>query len=135
MKKIAALLLALILCLGSLPAFADVDLSAYTQEELLSLRDKINQELLKRGIIKVVAVPIGMYIVGEDIPAGAYTIKPERYSWIDVYTDESMKKRSFGEGLQASKNEYIGKLILEDGNLVSVEEGTLFFSPYQGLGF
>ena len=135
MKKIVALLLALLLCLGSFPAFAAVDLSAYTQEELLALRDSINQELLKRGIEKEVTVPNGMYIVGVDIPAGTYTLKPNGYAVCKVWKSVSSKYSFFSEGVSESDNEYIGKLILIEGNIVEITYGSFVFSPYQGLGF
>lgn len=134
MKKIAAFLLALVLCLGSFPAFADVDLSAYTQEELLALRDSINQELLKRGIEKEVEVPPGIYVVGEDIPAGTYTITTHATSWfcsLNV-SNKSGKKVFYGS---FNNGEKIGKLVLEDGFTVEIEYEAAVFSPYQGLGF
>ncbi len=134
MKKIVALLLALMLCLGSFPAFADVDLSAYTQEELISLRDLINQELLKRGIEKAVEVPPGIYIVGEDIPEGTYTITTYASSWfcsLNV-SDRSGKRVFYGS---FNDGEKIGKLVLENGYTVEIEYENAVFSPYQGLGF
>lgn len=135
MKKIVALLLAVLICLGSFPAFADVDLSGYTQEELLALREAIKQELLKRGIEKEVTVPIGMYEVGVDIPAGTYTLKPNGFSVIEVWKSISSKNSMFYEGVSEIDNESIGKLILIEGNIVEITYGSFVFSPYQGLGF
>ena len=137
MKKIVALLLALMLCLGSFPAFADVDLSAYSQEELIALRDLINLELLKRGIEKEVTVPIGMYEVGVDIPAGTYTVKPKPngYANIEVWKSVSSKYSMSSEFVSDYDKEYIGKLKLIDGNIIEITHGSLVFSPYQGLGF
>ena len=135
MKKIAAFLLALVLCLGSLPAFAVVDLGEFTQEDLIALRESINQELLRRGIEKEVTVPVGVYVVGVDIPAGTYSIKPEVYGWIRLYKNASASFSMFSEGIEKRKNEYIGKLVLTDGNIVEITSGSLIFAPYQGLGF
>lgn len=136
MKKIAALLLALLLCMGSLPAFADVDLSAYTQEELLALRDKINQELLKRGIEKEVIVPIGSYVVGVDIPAGVYTIKTIKDgASLKVREAINSSRYFFSEYISHYDNDIIGKITLVDGNIVEIGDSNLLFSPYQGLGF
>lgn len=134
MKKIVAFLLALMLCLGSFPAFADVNLSACTQEELLALRDSINKELLKRGIEKAVEVPPGIYIVGEDIPEGTYTITTYASSWFCSLTvsDRSGKRVFHGS---FDNGEKIGKLVLENGYNVEIEYENAVFSPYQGLGF
>ncbi len=136
MKKIVALLLALLFCLGSFPAFAAVDLSAYTQEELLALRDSINKELLKRGIEKEVIVPIGIYIVGEDIPAGVYTIKTiNDGAELKVYENIHSSRHFFYEYLTHYDSEAIGKLTLTNGNIVEIGDSNLLFTPYQGLGF
>lgn len=135
MKKIVALLLALLLCLGSFPAFAELDFSRFTSDELIYLRNEINKELLKRGIEKEVEVPIGKYEVGVEIPAGTYTIRSEGHGVIEVYENSSAKYYTFHEGLTSWNNTYIGKLTLVPGNIVEITYGTLIFSPYQGLGF
>jgi hypothetical protein len=138
MKKIVALLLAVLICLGSFPTFADVDLSGYTQEELLTLRDIINKELLKRGIEKEVIVPIGTYEVGVDIPEGIYRVKPAKSgAGIRVYENISCSYYDFfiSEYLSFYDDESIGKLTLKKGNICVIEDGSLSFSPYQGLGF
>lgn len=134
MKKIAAFLLALLLCLGSFPAFADVDLSAYTHEELIALRDLINQELLKRGIEKEVEVPVGIYIVGEDIPEGTYSIYTSSSDWFSSFhVYDNNGDYIIIESIQYGK--HIGKVVLKNGYTVEIEYQSVIFAPYQGLGF
>ncbi|MBR3927755.1 MAG: hypothetical protein IKJ65_01985 [Clostridia bacterium] len=136
MKKIVALLLALMLCLGSFPAFAELDFSKFTNEELIYLRNQINKELLERGVEKEVVVPMGRYIVGIDIPAGTYTVRPyTSYGTFHLYVDEKAKYPFIGEVMAVRDNEYIGKVIFENGNVVELEGTSFVFSPYQGLGF
>jgi hypothetical protein len=83
-------------------------------------------------------VPIGEYIVGEDLPAGTYRI--DYVNWpgiVMVWPSEAEKKDeyySFTFNQTINKNnKTIGKLKLEAGNVISVSSAVLF-SVYKGLG-
>lgn len=73
MKKTLAFLLALFLLAGS--AAAEVDLSGMTFDELVALKDQINQALWSSKEWQEVTVPAGIWTVGKDIPAGSWTIR------------------------------------------------------------
>ena len=73
MKKII-LLLALALLLPVVAA-AQVDLSGMSYAELVELRDQINLAVWESDEWQEVTVPQGVWVVGEDIPAGHWTIK------------------------------------------------------------
>lgn len=134
MKKIVALLLALMLCLGSFPALAVVDLNEYDQDQLIALRNRINAELLKRGITKKVVVPVGVYIVGEDIPAGSYSIYTASKDWFSGFRVED-PNGDFYMYESITEDSFIGKVVLKDGYIVEIEYDPVTFYPYQGLGF
>lgn len=72
MKKIALLVFALIL---SASALAEIDLSGMTYDELVALKDQINLAIWNSEEWQEVTVPQGRWIVGEDIPAGKWTVK------------------------------------------------------------
>ena len=56
-------------------ALADVpDLSGLTDDEIVELLGKVNEELVSRGISKSAVLPAGKYIAGKDLPAGSYII-------------------------------------------------------------
>ena len=136
MKKIFALVLALLLLCGSVSAFAASPLADYTVEQLLALRAQINAELAARGIEKDVFVPIGIYEVGVDIPAGVYTVKTHKSgASIRVYVDAEYSDYIISEYLSYYDGDYIGKLTLKDGFFVVIGDGKLVFSPYKGLDF
>ena len=80
-----------------------------------------------------VVVPVGQYVVGEDIPAGAYTIKPQGVG-VAISVHYSKGGRSKGV-FTAFEGESIGKLELEDGNYLEIAGGAALFSTYTGLGF
>lgn len=82
MKKIAAVLLVFCLMISGI-AFAEStpDFSQFTDEMLLELYGYVQDEVERRGLSvsrSVNTEPIelkeGQYVVGEDIPAGSYTV-------------------------------------------------------------
>ena len=72
MKKFLALFLVSIFLFSW--AAADVDLSGMSFEDLVSLRDRLNLAIWNSQEWQEVEVPIGAWKVGEDIPAGHWTI-------------------------------------------------------------
>ncbi len=66
----------LVACLFVLPvALADIpDLSDLTDDEIVELLGKVNEELVVRGIEKSAELPAGKYTGGRDLPAGSYII-------------------------------------------------------------
>ena len=112
----------------------DIDLSSLTTAELVAVRDAINKELAARNFAEIgVTVPIGEYTVGEDIPAGVYTIKSTDLCRVSVFADSSERYAGFSEYI--SGDDIIGKLTLENGQFVRIKMGSAVFSPYKGLGF
>ena len=76
MKKIVTFLVvfALISMLITGLSESNVDLKSYSDDELMSLRDSISDELINRGVEFDVPFYPGMYVVGKDIRAGSYDI-------------------------------------------------------------
>lgn len=138
MKKLlcAVLVLMALVCSASSEIIA-VPLSGLSQDELIALRDQIHQELLDRGIEKEVLVPMGVYTVGTDIPAGTYTVKPVSMegTLFELYADEAMTDALMSDYLSTYTGNYIGKVELKEGNVVVIENANLTFAPYQGLAF
>lgn len=127
MKKLVCALL--VLCLLPVIALADFDLSAMSVDELAALNKAVVMELMSRNDFKQVSVPTGTYSVGEDIPAGTYTVKPSGSNFNLKILDQNGKKvDSF---YFASE---IGKLTLTEGETVEITSGVVF-TPYAGLGF
>lgn len=142
MKKVIALVLALFSLVSVAQAEGTIDVTSFTTEELvvlkaelLSLKDSIDQELANRGEgVKNVLVPVGRYTVGEDIPAGTYTVTYEG-AIISLVTVYSGKNDTYGTGYNLSANGSIGKLELSDGQIIEVLYGSVYFSQYSGLDF
>lgn len=155
MKKLLIAVLALML-LGNI-AFADVDLSGMSYDELVELKDQINLAIWNSQEWQEVTVPIGVWEVGKDIPAGHWTIKAApggNMSWGTVgygsTLDELGKDIKFDlngvyyremvkvEGSNASVSLTEIDIDMQDGAYVVIDECDMIFMPYAGkpsLGF
>ncbi|MBO7662793.1 MAG: hypothetical protein J6U01_05440 [Clostridia bacterium] len=136
MKKLFAVVLILAVLLP-FSALADLpDISNLSTDELLELNHQIQSRLFSQKLVDGVDVPAGDYIVGEDIPAGVYrlvVVFPKSGGTLRVYPskDEHYTLDSFlGEFWGVTE---LGKVALEDGNIVHITGNTLRFFPYTGL--
>lgn len=130
MKKLIALALILVSLIPA-AAFADVDLSGMSFDELVSLNGKLLEEIMSRDEFKEVTVPTGAYTVGEDIPAGTYSLAMATGTYggmiqINGYQDAYTV---------TSTDPIVGKVTLKDGDSVEISMGSIVFKPYVGLGF
>ena len=149
MKKLITLLL--ILAMMPVIALADLpDISGLSFDELVQLKDQINLAIWNSQEWQEVRVPAGVWIVGEDIPAGHWSITP---------TDGSIVFVSYSSDVNAKKNPsgkvYFNHALIsithpqhdEAHNSIDFDmeeswyficDGTVIFSPYSGkpdLGF
>ncbi len=68
-----------LICLGMVFALLltsalaeSIDLSGMSNDEIVTLLIKVNNEIVSRGINKTATLPQGSYIGGKDLPAGKY---------------------------------------------------------------
>ena len=155
MKKLFIILLAAIF-LPPVLACAEVDLSGMSFDELVSLRDKINYALMETDEWEEVTIPCGAWKVGEDIPAGRWTITAVDGAFVGIqygsklnengmeisyrsenyYTETifSPKSYTYTKGLDTTQID----IELKNGNYFCVTIGEAVFTPYAGkpnLGF
>ena len=126
MKKFLSFLLAVLL-LVPICACAEVDVKALSTDELIKLRASIVDELMARGEMKSANVPAGEYTVGEDIPAGSYSITTDQII-VTVIINEY-------EGMYVvSPDSPVGKITLKDGDKFQIS-GNIVLEKYAGLSF
>lgn len=138
MTKLLAMLLILALAVPAL-ALADLpDISGLSAAELLELNHQIQNKLFSEQLVNGITVPMGTYVVGEDIPAGSYrviltavlnitcgSLIEGETEW-DVFADATTP---IGESVE------IGKLVLKEGLNLYIHDATAIFYPYTGLFF
>lgn len=142
-KKSFIVLAAVVLFIGI--AFAEGELFAkpleeFSLEELTEAQLKVNNEIIARfGKIEGVIIEPGLYIVGEDIPAGSYYfegVQGRFSSSLHVYPSKD-KMGSFDETQEihgiGSDTPKTGRVILENGNAVQFVQGPVVLHIYKGL--
>ena len=66
------LMIGIILSLNVVIFAAEIDLSGYTDNEIIALNKKVQQELADRKIKATAEVTAGTYIAGKDFPVGTF---------------------------------------------------------------
>ena len=107
-RRFACLLAVLLLLVPA--AVADTaDLSALSDDEVIALLDKVNEEIVRRGINKTAKLPEGSYIAGNDLPAGKYifTCLATGDDWgnVTVYSDGGKGKQILWNIVSAPEND------------------------------
>lgn len=147
MKKVVLLVLALVL-VGAV-ALAEVDLSGMTFDELVALKEQINLAIWNSQEWQEVTVPMGVWKVGEDIPAGHWSVTSNKWASISVGTALSATGHDidimgtsywYSESIDANDPSEPSEIDYEfkDGEYVVIEYGDVIFKPFAGkpsLGF
>lgn len=129
----------------------ETNLSAMSYSNLIDLKNKINLAIWNSAEWQEVTVPMGTWKVGEDIPAGHWTVKchPDtwatRISWGDHLDDngESISywgRYSIGNTVHNPNNETFDPIkmvdeysfVVQDGDYIEITYGAAIFMPYVG---
>ena len=107
------------------------DMSALSYEELLSVQKSVTKEIISRPEWKEVKVPAGVWIIGQDIPAGSYSIMPENLVTLKFYENT---ETTYWDYYILESGEGLGKIELKEGMKIDLN-GSVVFAPPKGLGF
>ena len=146
MKKILALVV-LLAILATTAASADkldvehVDLTSLSFDELTVLQWRLSDELVSRPEWFGTEVPAGIWTVGVDIPARAYSVELVGEIGVSVFRvwgakidDYSTNGGLIHSVYMTKDNNLLGKIVLEEGYVL--ELSTPFkFAPPLSLGF
>lgn len=154
MKKVITICITLFLILTLAPAaFADVDLSGMSFDELVALKDQVQRAMWDSADWQEVTVPQGVWQVGADIPAGKWTIVCGGKNYTDIEIADSLKDNGTKAAFPPKASAVIyntssivydeGDLKewtvdLHDGEYVVISDADAVFTPYAGkpsLGF
>ena len=132
MKKLICYLILIAILLSVVLAFssAETDLSGMSFDELIALQKQVNDALWKSNGWKEVTVPVGVYKVGEEIPAGKWTIKRsvDKYTYFRIgqkFTNGEVSSYAFTTNLETEAN-----LTLVEGTYIEISYYPVVFSPY-----
>ena len=156
MKKVLSVILALAIVLSVTGACA-IDLSGMSFDELVALKQEINIAITKTDKWQEVVVPQGVWKVGEDIPAGHWTVRCADGTDV-VYIEWGVYLKENGHGIQTKGRNHYSYVrnpeskyynhsdpteydfVVQDGDWIVINDsyGKALFSPYTGkpdLGF
>lgn len=155
MSRVIAI--AMVILLVCCSAYAEVDLSGMSYDELVALKDQINLAIWNSEEWQEVEIPQGIWIVGEDIPVGMWTVKcsdkssSTYFSWGDTLNESGTGVDIWGKCdnvfIYNPNDKYYDEGDLteytfnaEEGLYVVVDNslGPAVFTPYAGkpsLGF
>ncbi len=128
-KRIGMILIATLFFTTSCLA-AEIDLSSLSFTELLELNKQVNMAIMESDGWQEVTVPIGIYKVGEEIPAGTWTVKKDGHGSPYFragkrFEDGEVSGLIYYGGIESEE-----KVILEDGNYVQIMNHPIVFCPY-----
>ena len=146
MKKVLCVL-AVLLCILATAA-AEVDLSGMNYDELVALKDQINKAIWESQEWQEVTVPQGVWRVGEDIPAGHWTVSVPFGGYISFYYCENVTEMHEPDRQKPYRSQMLlspertptaGQQIpssvdqeMRDGMYVIIGGGDAIFTPYSG---
>lgn len=152
MKKVFALLVALLLAFGSCAAAEGTDafdFSGLSLAELAELQSRITLAMFETDEWQEVEVPQGVYKIGEDIPAGKWTIQPVNGGHTYVYWGDMLKPSGLSLSGSGKIYEYANlyskthewyrtddrteiTFDMQNGQYFIVDMGVAVFTPYAG---
>lgn len=137
MKRFIAIVVCLLLILCAAQA-ENQDLNSMSFDELLALQEKVNQALFNCSEWKQVEIPLGVWDVGKDIPAGRYEIiagpnqSTYNYPHVVYYLCRS-EKSGTPDKIRGQYNLKNGEnLVIElfDGNVLGVNDCSIIMCRY-----
>lgn len=144
MKKISISIVFLLLLIPAF-AFAEVDLSGMSYDDLVSLSKQVGMAIMQSDEFDSVTVPMGIWEVGVDIPEGTWIITPAKSMCMIVYgksIDESGNDmnqfESGNSGVDLYNSNDSWRFTATAGNYVCVKIGPVVFTSdtgSTGLGF
>ena len=115
-----------------------IDLSEYSDEDLLAINVQVQAEIANRYLEKTASVTPGKYLVGSDIPAGKYILKNTSGDtvYIAIFKDN---KQSYKDSEALDRfNFYADRetsITLEEGTVFEVRHHTIDVTITKGIVF
>lgn len=149
--RILALLFALVFSVVPFAHAETFDLSGLSYDELVALKDQINLAIWNSQEWQEVTVPQGVWKVGEDIPAGHWTVKchsgtwatniswgerlndnKESISWRGRYSTSNSVYNPNNEAFDPINDVSEYSFEVQDGDYIVITYGAAVFMPYVG---
>lgn len=134
MKKVIALLLVAMLSICSVGFAESLDLASMSLEDLIALRKSVDAEIIARNGSVPSPIYRGMYVAGESIAPGMYTIKcPDDGQSISVgiFADKDTYAKAF-EAQDESLASFQSFVNAGETVFLQLDEGAVLFLSGEG---
>lgn len=148
--RIIPLLLVLVFSTVTFASAETIDLSGMSYDELVRLKNKINMAMWMSEEWQEVRVPSGLWKIGEDIPAGHWTLTANPgATYVQIVYGDQLK--SSGKELSIYGEVYYSETIwatdwygyeegqlasididMKEGYYIDIDHGYVIFTPYKG---
>ena len=129
MKRIVVCILAVgfLITTSSITLAESIDMSQYTDNEIITLLEQVQGEIASRGIEKTATIEAGQYVGGKDIPVGSYVLICKTDSdhhgivWLSA-KDDNLKENypsKLYEHISFDKEETF-YIVVEEGGILNV---------------
>lgn len=143
MKQVISFLLMVSILILSASAYSEtLDYASMTDEQLIEMQSAIHTEIMKRGLIKKIKLPAGVYEVGIDLPAGKYLLttmddvslmQPAQillYDSMYGYLNRNSSNKTHRLMNEVFYNPSSCVVLLEDGYVVYLVNGEFYAEKY-----
>ena len=146
MKKLITVFLIIVLIMPAVVS-AENPFSEFPVDQLYIILSAVREEILLKSEWTEVELPVGFYVIGEDIPEGHWTITTNDYALVEYFskTDETGKTADMlngayqgaalgvpGNMLESMYNTEEIDIELKKGFYFTVSFNSVIFKPYTG---
>ena len=122
------------------PAKEVLDLSGYSDEDIIAINAQVQAEIFNRHLEKTATLPEGNFTAGRDIPVGTYVLKLLSR---DAFSTFTVRAKNAPEDEDPKVYFYFGdddvgkdyNLTLEEGDIVSVHNCSVSITISMGIVF
>ena len=134
MKRFFTLILACAFIFAALPAAAEEpDLSGLSFDQLVALRERLNLAIWSCQEWQEVTVPAGTWVIGVDIPAGHWTVRPLKNDYVSVTYCDAVDE--YGTDPAPGWNGWNGCLTGSDTGITASEPHEISLEMKDGMFF
>lgn len=140
------IIIAMVIVSMAVVCFAEsIELKSLSDEEIVVLLKKVQQEIADRNIEKTAELKEGIYIAGKDVPIGDYIVtgthEGSHWTSVYIYTQSEWEKGKDREHeteitIFEKYGEVIYKIALNEGDVLQVlGQGNVTLKIFAGLKF
>ena len=141
MKRLFVGIVFVLALVSVLSVSAQYDLSGFSYTDLQNIVAQAQKEMMTRPEFQSVEVPVGLYVVGREIPAGTWTLSrtgtrnPSVTTGTELSNQNEIMINLAYYSVWLNDDAPVQNITLEEGKYVQVERAAVVFSTPTGVSF